>query len=223
MAEQELLFEGYLRKRRDKMKLKWVTYWFRLESTTLFFYSKKDSRAVSLATQVESVREVNQAEGKRYVFEINMKNGKKKVLAAESEQLRQLWVKCLWKAMQSSGSTCVDSRPSWQEAAALKKQQEEEDGVFPSSSNSNYGKGVLNNHGISLAFGQWDSPGFEQREPHTSADRCLGCEIAEVTNCHVNWRSSRGQWDEREVEQEEDDYETLELRTGKNTSQYEVV
>ncbi|XP_018612442.1 uncharacterized protein LOC108937155 [Scleropages formosus] len=208
MAEQELLFEGYLRKRRDKMKMKWVTYWFRLESTTLFFYSKKDGRAINLRGQyylcmVESVRKVNRAEGKRYVFEINMKNGKKKLLAAESEHLRQSWVASLWKAIGTSGPTCADPTSVWRGPG--EKKLEEEEGISLGSSDSDSGKGVLNGVGISTSFGQWDSPGFEEIETRNSG-------ISEPTDDYVNWRSLKQHWEEMDVAKEDDLYETLELR-----------
>ncbi|XP_031426844.1 uncharacterized protein LOC116221151 isoform X3 [Clupea harengus] len=103
----KLFFEGYLKKRKDKMKIRWVTYWFRLHNTTLFFYSKKEGRATNLKGQyyiytVQSVREVT--DGKRHTFEITMKNGKRKVLAADTAELRWEWVRQLWKSMQLSGS-----------------------------------------------------------------------------------------------------------------------
>ncbi|XP_027004276.2 uncharacterized protein LOC113643999 isoform X4 [Tachysurus fulvidraco] len=33
--------QGFLKKRKDKIKLKWVTYWFELYNSTLFFYNKE--------------------------------------------------------------------------------------------------------------------------------------------------------------------------------------
>ncbi|XP_056309482.1 uncharacterized protein LOC130221159 [Danio aesculapii] len=102
------LCQGFLKKRKDKMKLRWVTYWFRLYNTTLFFYTKKHGSALDLRGQyyiyeVQSVREVNKSENNRYMFEITMKNGKKKMLAAESAPIRQEWMDQLWKAMLISG------------------------------------------------------------------------------------------------------------------------
>lgn len=38
------IFNGYV---SNHQKIRWVTYWFRLHNTTLFFYSKKEGRAVS--------------------------------------------------------------------------------------------------------------------------------------------------------------------------------
>lgn len=32
-------------------KMRWVTYWFRLHNTTLFFYTKKEGHAVSIQVQ----------------------------------------------------------------------------------------------------------------------------------------------------------------------------
>ncbi|XP_062389116.1 interactor protein for cytohesin exchange factors 1 [Sardina pilchardus] len=113
----KLFFEGFLRKRKDKLKVKWVTYWFRLHNTTLFFYTKKEGRhASNLRGQyyiytVQSVREVT--EGKRHTFEITMKNGKRKMLAAETPEMRREWVSQLWKAMQLSGSGRSRSLCAW--------------------------------------------------------------------------------------------------------------
>ncbi|XP_030591504.1 uncharacterized protein LOC115784432 [Archocentrus centrarchus] len=100
----KLLFEGFLQKRKDTVKLRWVTYWFRLQNTTLFFYTTKNGSASNLRgyyyiQAVQSVREVQKADKKRFIFEIIMTNGKKKVLAAETEDLRKEWVGHLWQAM----------------------------------------------------------------------------------------------------------------------------
>ncbi|XP_075994873.1 uncharacterized protein LOC142989285 isoform X3 [Genypterus blacodes] len=105
----KLLFEGFLQKRKDTM-LRWSTYWFRLQNTTLFFYSQKNGSASHLRGYyyiytVQSVREVSQrVSRRRFVFEITMTNGKKKVLAAETADLRKEWVGNLWKSMQLSNS-----------------------------------------------------------------------------------------------------------------------
>ncbi|XP_051988129.1 interactor protein for cytohesin exchange factors 1 [Xyrauchen texanus] len=102
------LCQGFLKKRKDKLKLRWVTYWFRLYNTTLFFYTKKHGSALDLRGhyyiyEVQSVREVSGPENKRYLFEITMKNGKKKMLAADSANVRQVWMNQLWKAMLLNG------------------------------------------------------------------------------------------------------------------------
>ncbi|KAL0993088.1 hypothetical protein UPYG_G00103060 [Umbra pygmaea] len=104
---QQLLFEGFLKKRKDKMKIKWATYWFRLQNTTLFFYTKKHGSALHLRGlyyiyTVQSVREIQRKLSNRYLFEIIMKNGRRKVLAAETEDLRQAWIDQLWRAMRMS-------------------------------------------------------------------------------------------------------------------------
>ncbi|ROL27976.1 hypothetical protein DPX16_11106 [Anabarilius grahami] len=52
---------------------------------------------------VQSVREVNRSENNRYLFEITMKNGKKKMLAADTADVRQEWMDQLWKAMLLNG------------------------------------------------------------------------------------------------------------------------
>ncbi|XP_026201204.1 uncharacterized protein LOC113152267 isoform X2 [Anabas testudineus] len=114
----KLLFEGFLQKRKDTMKIKWTTYWFRLQNTTLFFYTKKNGNASHLRGYyyiytVQSVREVNRDDNKRYMFEIMMTNGKRKMLAAETADLRKEWVGHLWKAMHLSNSVVLDSRNTY--------------------------------------------------------------------------------------------------------------
>ncbi|XP_029294248.1 uncharacterized protein LOC115012667 [Cottoperca gobio] len=113
--ETELLFEGFLQKRKDTMKLRWVTYWFRLQNTTLFFYTQKNGTASHLRGYyyiytVQSVREIQRVDGKRFMFEIIMTNGKKKVLATETAVLRKEWVGHLWQAMNLSTSGVSVSR-----------------------------------------------------------------------------------------------------------------
>ncbi|XP_068606397.1 uncharacterized protein [Brachionichthys hirsutus] len=108
------MFESFLQKRKDTMKM-WVTYWFRLQSTTLFFYTKKNGSASHLRGSyyiytVQSVRQVHSSDGKRFMFEIVMTNGKRKVLAAETAALRQEWIEHLWQAMHLSSSRDSDSR-----------------------------------------------------------------------------------------------------------------
>ncbi|CAB1459084.1 unnamed protein product [Pleuronectes platessa] len=111
-----LLFEGFLQKRKDSIKLRWATYWFRLQNTTLFFYTKKNGSASHLRSYyyiytVQSVREVQRADSSRFMFEIIMKNGKKKMLAAETAELRQQWVEQLWQSMHLSGCRISDVSP----------------------------------------------------------------------------------------------------------------
>ncbi|XP_044036948.1 uncharacterized protein LOC122868747 [Siniperca chuatsi] len=111
----KLLFEGFLQKRKDTMKIRWVTYWFRLQNTTLFFYTKKNGSASHLRGYyyiytVQSVREVQRSDSKRIMFEIIMTNGKRKVLAAETAALRKEWVGHLWQAMHLSASGVSDSK-----------------------------------------------------------------------------------------------------------------
>ncbi|MGH0139950.1 UNVERIFIED_CONTAM: hypothetical protein FKN15_070297 [Acipenser sinensis] len=121
MCEQkDLVFESFLKKRKDRMKLTWSTYWFRLQNTTLFFYTKKKVDASHLRGQyyihtVQSVREVKA--DRQYLFEITMKNGKKKLLSAETEELRALWMKFLWKAMQLPGPGRTQSACTWRREA----------------------------------------------------------------------------------------------------------
>ncbi|XP_012727843.2 uncharacterized protein LOC105933023 isoform X1 [Fundulus heteroclitus] len=109
----KLLFEGFLQKRKDTLKIRWVTYWFRLQNTTLFFYTKKNGSASHLRGYyyiytVQSVREVQRPDKKSFLFEIVMTNGKKKMLAAETAALRKEWVGHLWQAMQFSSSGLFD-------------------------------------------------------------------------------------------------------------------
>ncbi|XP_054891143.1 uncharacterized protein LOC129363214 [Poeciliopsis prolifica] len=111
----KLLFEGFLQKRKDTLKIRWVTYWFRLQNTTLFFYTKKNGGASHLRGYyyiytVQSVREVQRTDKKHFLFEIVMTNGKKKMLAAETAALRKEWVGHLWQAMHLSTSGLLDSR-----------------------------------------------------------------------------------------------------------------
>ncbi|XP_028267228.1 uncharacterized protein LOC114439476 isoform X2 [Parambassis ranga] len=110
-----LLFEGFLQKRKDTLKIRWVTYWFRLQNTTLFFYTKKNGSAAHLRGYyyiytVQSVREIHKADRKRFMFEIIMNNGKTKVLAADTAALRKEWVGNLWQAMNLSGACILTSR-----------------------------------------------------------------------------------------------------------------
>lgn len=110
-----LLLEGYLQKRKDTMKMRWVTYWFRLHNTTLFFYTQKNGSALHLKGNyyiytVQSVREVTQPDNKRFMFEIIMKNGKRKMLAAETAALRQKWLRHLWYAMKLSATVVSELR-----------------------------------------------------------------------------------------------------------------
>nr|XP_040046405.1 uncharacterized protein LOC120827520 isoform X2 [Gasterosteus aculeatus aculeatus] len=109
-----LSLEGFLEKRKDTMKLRWVTYWFRLQNTTLFFYTQtngiaSDLRGCYYIFKVQSVREVHTVHSKRFVFEITMTDGKRKVLAAQTAALRKQWVERLWEAMNLSTSSLADS------------------------------------------------------------------------------------------------------------------
>ncbi|KAI3359924.1 hypothetical protein L3Q82_014276, partial [Scortum barcoo] len=58
---------------------------------------------------VQSVREVQRVDSKRFMFEIIMTNGKRKMLAADTAALRQQWVGHLWQAMHLSTSTVSKS------------------------------------------------------------------------------------------------------------------
>ncbi|TDH02817.1 hypothetical protein EPR50_G00156540 [Perca flavescens] len=134
----KLLFEGFLQKRKDTLKIKWVTYWFRLQNTTLFFYTRKNGSAAHLRGYyyiytVQSVREVQRVDSKRFMFEIIMTNGKRKLLAAETAALRKEWVGLLWQAMNLSTSGVSDSRSTQHEVC---EQRERLNSSAPISSHS---------------------------------------------------------------------------------------
>ncbi|KAJ8251648.1 hypothetical protein GJAV_G00223630 [Gymnothorax javanicus] len=125
--EDQLVFESFLRKRKDRMRLKWATYWFRLQTTTLRFYSQKPGSSSQPKGEyymwmIQSVREVQKSEGKRFAFEISLKNGKKKQLAADTADLRQTWVDLLWKALQSPGPQKPDPAGIRQEGVELRQE-----------------------------------------------------------------------------------------------------
>ncbi|XP_039596316.1 uncharacterized protein LOC120517875 isoform X2 [Polypterus senegalus] len=100
MSQEEpadLVFEGFLKKRKDKMKMTWMTYWFRLHNCTLFFYTKKNGDASHLR-------------GQYYVY-----------TSAETEQLRSVWMEFLWKAMQLPGPGHNQSGCTWHDIPELKE------------------------------------------------------------------------------------------------------
>ncbi|XP_069809492.1 uncharacterized protein [Dendropsophus ebraccatus] len=122
-ARHNLLFEGFLRKRKDTMKFTWAKYWFRLQNTTLYFYTKRDPQPAYLRGQyymysVQSVRSVTSPDGD-FSFEIVLKNGKRKLLSAESEDLRDVWIKLLWKSMQLPGPGHPNSSCTWYDVPEL--------------------------------------------------------------------------------------------------------
>ncbi|XP_031824589.1 uncharacterized protein LOC116423656 [Sarcophilus harrisii] len=94
----------------SQKKFLWVQYWFQLQNTTFSFFLKKGGDAVYLQGRyhmhtVQTVREFGTLSG-NYLFEITMKNGKKKILAAETSKLRAMWIDTLWKSMQCIGPYC---------------------------------------------------------------------------------------------------------------------
>ncbi|XP_053563518.1 uncharacterized protein LOC128653928 isoform X4 [Bombina bombina] len=114
----DLIFESFLEKRKDTRKSIWAKYWFRLQNTTLYFYTKQEANLSCLRGQyyiylVQSVRVVACIDDKKFNFEITMQNGKKKVLSADSVALRDVWVKILWKAMQLPGPGRKNSSCTW--------------------------------------------------------------------------------------------------------------
>ncbi|KAM6913366.1 uncharacterized protein PEZ65_013921 [Lycodopsis pacificus] len=82
---------------------------------------------------VQSVREVQRVDSKRFMFEIIMRNGKTKVLAAETAALRKEWVGLLWQAMHLSTSVLSDSRSTHLEVG---EQRERLSSSTPISSHS---------------------------------------------------------------------------------------
>ncbi|XP_053468680.1 uncharacterized protein LOC128600325 isoform X2 [Ictalurus furcatus] len=113
------LCQGFLKKRKDKIRLRWVTYWFKLHNATLFFYNKKhgstsDLRGQYCLIEVESVREIMWTKKKHYIFEIAMKNGKRKVLAAETADLRQKWMCQLLQAMNHHVYNSTEPNSNWE-------------------------------------------------------------------------------------------------------------
>ncbi|KAI4884000.1 hypothetical protein NFI96_019516 [Prochilodus magdalenae] len=137
------LCQSFLKKRKDKMKLRWVTYWFKLHKTTLFFYTKKNGSTSDLRGQyylfeVQSVQEGMRSENKRYIFELTMKNGKRKVLAADTADLRQEWICQLLKAMNHPGpSMTLTLTSDWNGLSESKPRARSSPGDSSSSSCSN--------------------------------------------------------------------------------------
>ncbi|XP_077316820.1 uncharacterized protein LOC143936255 isoform X3 [Lithobates pipiens] len=124
-VQENLSFQSYLRKRKDTMKFNWAKYWFKLQNTTLYFYTNKDQQETSLRGQyymfsVQSVRSMSDADGD-FTFEIVMKNGKRKLLSAESAELRDVWVQILWKSMQLPGPGRYKSSCTWYDIPQLIK------------------------------------------------------------------------------------------------------
>ncbi|KAG7459535.1 hypothetical protein MATL_G00211610 [Megalops atlanticus] len=220
-GEDDLVFESLLRKRKDRMKLKWVTYWFRLENTTLFFYSKKHGSA-HLKGQyylymVQSVRQIHKAESKRYVFEITLKNGKRKLLAADTADLRQTWVDLLWKAMQlpesrnsdTAFNSLHDAVESRYEVAAVRQSR------HGSSSGSDNGKGAWETEQFHPTSDQWDQPPPSQDYRLSITPQATPPDPHSLTG---TWRGSFGQEEEEEGGdelQEEGHYDVLPPRSSR--------
>ncbi|XP_078510498.1 uncharacterized protein LOC144770105 isoform X9 [Lissotriton helveticus] len=127
-AEKELQFESILKKRKDTMKFAWSKYFFRLRNTTLSFYTSKEADETCLRGKyyihlVQSVREVN-ATASNYTFEIVMKNGKRKLLSADSAELRKIWIEYLWKSMQLPFPGRKNSSCTWHDLPSLEQRAE---------------------------------------------------------------------------------------------------
>ncbi|XP_060798988.1 uncharacterized protein LOC132900735 [Neoarius graeffei] len=115
------LCQGFLKKRKDKIRLRWVTYWFKLHNSTLLFYNSKHGNIADLRGQyylieIESVHEVTWTKKKHYIFEIALKNGKRKVLAAETADLRQHWMCQLLQAMNHHVYKTTEPNSNWKNA-----------------------------------------------------------------------------------------------------------
>lgn len=87
--------------------------------------------SVRFLDQVQSVREVHRVDGKRFLFEIIMTNGKRKVLAAVTAALRKQWVGLLWQAMTLLTSGVTGSRSTRLDVC---EQRERISGSTPASS-----------------------------------------------------------------------------------------
>ncbi|CAH2291913.1 Hypothetical predicted protein [Pelobates cultripes] len=122
-VRESLSFEGFLRKRKDTMKFTWSKYWFKLQNTTLFFYIPGEVLTATLRGQyymynVLSVRKLTNSDI-GFQFEIVMKNGKRKLLSADTAELRDVWMAFLWKAMQLPGPGRHNSSCTWYDIPGL--------------------------------------------------------------------------------------------------------
>ncbi|XP_031750642.1 uncharacterized protein LOC101732294 isoform X4 [Xenopus tropicalis] len=122
-VRENLGFCGFLRKRKDTMKFTWAKYWFKLQNTTLYFYTSQEAHESCLRGQyymgrVQSVRKVSVTDVE-YPFEIVMKNGKRKILAADTADLRDVWMEFLWKSMQLPGPGRHLSSCTWYDIPRL--------------------------------------------------------------------------------------------------------
>ncbi|XP_053309571.1 uncharacterized protein LOC128471631 isoform X2 [Spea bombifrons] len=141
--KEDLMFEGFLQKRKDTMKFTWARYWFKLQNTTLYFYLTGDSQSMSLRGQyymssVQSVRKAAATENE-FTFEIVMKNGKRKLLAADTAPLRDVWMEFLWKAMQLPGPGRHASSCTWYDIPGLLQRAEPRAGVHSLALNASPG------------------------------------------------------------------------------------
>ncbi|XP_034646443.1 uncharacterized protein LOC117887817 isoform X2 [Trachemys scripta elegans] len=94
-VEADLIFESFLKKRKDKMKFTWAKYWFRLHNTTLYFFTKKHGDALCLR-------------GRYSIY-----------ISAESADLRTAWIEILWKSMQLPGPGREQSACTWHDVPSL--------------------------------------------------------------------------------------------------------
>ncbi|XP_064171871.1 uncharacterized protein LOC135243777 [Anguilla rostrata] len=222
-GEDHLVFESFLKKR---MKLKWVSYWFRLQNSVLCFYTQKAGSSLQLKGQyyiwmVQSVREVQKAEGKRYAFEISMNNGKKKLLAADTADLRQTWVGLLWRAMQSPGHRHPNPACIWQEGAELRPSWRGSPRSVPSGGE----RRELDRGRLRAASEPWNGTTLTldprcPATPPTAASNPVSLVSAAAFDSGL-WRSSQGPPDEEEEDAEADDYDVLPCRTTAHLLQEE--
>ncbi|XP_069511074.1 uncharacterized protein [Ambystoma mexicanum] len=99
-GEKDLLFESFLKKRKDTMIFTWSKYWFRLRNTTLSFYTGKQADESCLR-------------GKYYIY-----------LSADSAELRAIWIEFLWKSMQLPNPGRNNSSCTWHDVPSLEQRAE---------------------------------------------------------------------------------------------------
>ncbi|XP_041432347.1 uncharacterized protein LOC108701219 isoform X2 [Xenopus laevis] len=96
-VKENLCFTGFLRKRKDTMS---------------------SLRGQYYMGSVQSVRRVSVTDVE-YPFEIVMKTGKRKILAADTADLRDVWMEFLWKSMQLPGPGRLNSSCTWFDIPSL--------------------------------------------------------------------------------------------------------
>ncbi|XP_069511073.1 uncharacterized protein [Ambystoma mexicanum] len=108
-GEKDLLFESFLKKRKDTMIFTWSKYWFRLRNTTLSFYTGKQAdEVIRLFLSFQSC-----LRGKYYIY-----------LSADSAELRAIWIEFLWKSMQLPNPGRNNSSCTWHDVPSLEQRAE---------------------------------------------------------------------------------------------------